>query len=106
MHGKKILGTEKRLAGREEVYQKAQMKWYPERIDISKAVVSKVQQCIVTMVQDTVWTSGAISRWNGSICFLGNTTAHLCGKGRLQLVSVNVITGKLCGIDEWRVLPP
>ena len=74
---KKILGTEKRPAGRVKGTYKTNLERQVERIDISKAVVARVQQCIVTVVQDTVWTSGALSRWNGSICFLGNTTTPL-----------------------------
>ena len=74
---KKILGTEKRPAGKVKGTYKTNLEQQVERIDISKAVVARVQQCIVTVVQDTVWTSGAISRWNGSICFLGNTTTPL-----------------------------
>ena len=77
------------------------------RVDICNAMVSRVQQCIVTMVQDTVWTSGVISRWNGSICFLGNTirTSSVVKEG-CSFCPCNAITGKLCRIDEWRVLPP
>ena len=75
---KKILGTEKRpVGGHGRVSQKTNLERQVERIDISKAIVSRVHQSIVAMVQDTVWTSGAISRWNGSICFLGNTTTPL-----------------------------
>ena len=70
---KKILGTEKRPAGRVKGTYKTNLERQVERIDISKAVVARVQQCIVTVV----WTSGAISCWNGSICFLGNTTTPL-----------------------------
>ena len=73
----KILGTEKRPAGRVGGSEETNLERQLERIDISKAIVARVHQCIVTMVQDTVWTSGAISRWNGSICFLGNTTTPL-----------------------------
>ena len=66
-------GQQAEWGGSEETNLERQL----ERIDISKAIVARVHQCIVTMVQDTVWTSGVISRWNGSICFLGNTTTPL-----------------------------
>ena len=65
-------------------------------------VVSRVQQCIVTiMVRATV--SGLAERSlarNGSICFLGNS---FCGLKEGYSLCVRVITGKLCGIDECRV---
>ena len=65
-------------------------------------VVSRVQQCIVTiMVRATV--SGLAERSlarNGSICFLGNS---FCGLKEGYNLCVRVITGKLCGIDECRV---
>ena len=60
---KKILGIDKRpVAERKdhlkthlETHFKTHLEWQLERIDISKGMVSRAHQCIVTMVQDTVW---------------------------------------------------